>query len=249
MERKDYADMFRDIKNDILAEIRSLIPEDSAHHFNEKFYVHYIEGEVATTEICSAVEHWYGGMVAFIVHRKTTAEEEVIESEEVFGYDSNSFLDILEHLKKDLREKKLSRLRDLVRKNGWKIDFDGSFGFNSLVDENHVAGEKSMVTCIELDNSTGKRIYLDCNMSGEIMEEQEENIPFDQLDALIAYVESQIKRKFTIRVSGSFSRTFEIEASSYEDALAEAKKDWLVNPLCYNDSNGENWDGYQHDEK
>ena len=58
MERKDYADKFRDIKNEILNEIRELVPRASAHHFNEKFYVHYIEGEVATTEICSAVEVW-----------------------------------------------------------------------------------------------------------------------------------------------------------------------------------------------
>ena len=38
MERKDYADKFRDIKNEILKEIRELVPRDSAHHFSENFF-------------------------------------------------------------------------------------------------------------------------------------------------------------------------------------------------------------------
>ena len=52
MERKDYAEKFMEIKNEILKDIRKMLPFDSAHHFAEKFYVHYVEGEVATTEIC-----------------------------------------------------------------------------------------------------------------------------------------------------------------------------------------------------
>ena len=46
MERKDYAEKFMEIKNEILKEIRKMLPFDSAHHFAEKFYVHYVEGEV-----------------------------------------------------------------------------------------------------------------------------------------------------------------------------------------------------------
>ena len=244
MERKDYADKFRDIKNEILKEIRELVPRDSAHHFEEKFYVHYIQGEVATTEICSAVEVWSDGMVVFIVKPENADKEEVIEGETVFMYDPESFLDILDHLKKDIREKKLQHLRELVKRNGGKINFDGSFGFHSIVDGDHVAGEKSVLTCIEIDRVYENRVYLDCTFSGEIVEEQEENIPLDELDKLIAYVESKTKRKFVVRVSGSFSRTFEIEASSYEEALAEAKKDWEINPLYFGDSNGEDWDDY-----
>lgn len=109
--------------------------------------------------------------------------------------------------------------------------------------------KKSVLTCIEIDRTYENRVYLDCNFSGEIVEEQEENIPFDQLDSLIAYVESQTKKKFTFRVSGSFSRCFDIEAATYEEAKKLAEEEWLNNPLCYADSNGESWDGYQYDEK
>ena len=66
----------------------------------------------------------------------------------------------------------------------------------------------------------------------------------EDIDKLITYVECQTKRKFVIRVSGSFSRTFDIEAETYEEALAEAKKDWETNPLYYGDSNGEDWEDY-----
>lgn len=245
MERKDYAEKFMTIKNDILKEIRELVPRDSAHHFSENFYVHYIEGEVATTEICSAVEVWSDGMVVFIVKHENADKEEVVEGETVFSYDSDSFLDILDHLKKDIREKKLSHLREIVKRNGGKINFDGSFGFHSIVDGDHVAGEKSVLTCIEIDRTYENRVYLDCIFSGEIVEEQEDNIPLDDLDKLIAYVESQVKRKFVIRVSGSFSRTFNIEASTYEEALEFAKTEWKEDaPLCPDDSNGEDWEDY-----
>lgn len=239
MERKDYADKFRDIKNDILKEIRALVPEDSAHHFNENFYVHFIEGEVATTEICSAVEVWSDGMVVFIVKPENADKEEVVEGETVFSYDSDSFLDILDHLKKDVREKKLSYLRDIVAKNGNKLSFDGKFCYMPLLD----GGEfNTKLTGLSLNS---ERVLVIENITqGETFSDGENTITDEHLDRIIEYVESQTKRKFVIRVSGSFSRTFDIEAFSYEEALAEAKKDWEINPLRFDDSNGENWEDY-----
>ena len=239
MERKDYADKFRDIKNDILKEIRALVPEDSAHHFNEKFYVHYIEGEVATTEICSAVEVWSDGMVVFIVKPENADKEEVVEGETVFSYDSDSFLDILDHLKKDVREKKLSYLRDIVAKNGNKLSFNGKFCYMSL----HDGGEfNTKLTGLSLNSA--RVLVIENITQGETFTDGENTITDEHLDRIIEYVESQTKRKFVIRVSGSFSRTFDIEAFSYEEALAEAKKDWEINPLRFDDSNGENWEDY-----
>lgn len=243
MERKDYAERIMNVKNDILDEIRNILGYGCKHDFTKTFFVHYVEGETATTEECTAVETDSDGMVIFHVNN-VALETEKVEGETIFTYDPESFLDILDHLKKEVREKKLSVLRELVKKNGGKINFDGSFGFHSIVVGDHVAGENSFLTCIELDNTYENRVYLDCNFSGEKVEEQEENIPLDELDNLIDYVKSQTIQKFVIRVSGSYSRTFDIEASSYEEALAEAKKDWEINPLCFDDSNGETWEDY-----
>lgn len=239
MERKDYADKFRDIKIEILEEIRKMVPENSAHRFSEKFYVHYIEGEVATTDICSAVEVWCDGMVVFIVHRDTTAKDEVIEGESVFMYEPDSFLDILDHLKKDIREKKLSHLRDIVKKNGGSIDFDGTFDF--II---HNSGDDYICQLTALRLSRGDTLEIDDTCDGDKFTNPENELPLHQLDKLIAYVESKTKRKFVVRVSGSFSRTFDIVASTYEEALAEAKKDWEINPLRFDDSNGEDWEDY-----
>lgn len=238
MERKDYADKFRDIKNEILKEIRELVPRDSAHHFSENFYVHYIEGEVATTEICSAVEVWSDGMVVFIVHRDTTAKDEVIEGETVFGYDSDSFLDILDHLKKDVREKKFQILRKLLKDNGGSVKIDSQTVVGIL-------GERKEYPCIveELHLKDGKIEIID-NYEGDKFTNSEAELTTQSIDRLINSVRQQTKRKFVIRVSGSFSRTFDIEASSYEEALAEAKKDWEINPLRFDDSNGEDWEDY-----
>lgn len=239
MERKGYADKFRDIKNEILKEIREFVPRDSAHHFAEKFYVHYIDGEVATTEICSAVEVWSDGMVVFIVKPENADKEEVIEGETVFGYDSDSFLDILDNLKKDIREKKLSHLREIVKQNGGRIEFDGNFTTRLPIDGEELSvGVDSLYfdedDCFCIENHHHQCYYSD----------QCDNLLSDDLDKLIAYVESKTKRKFVVRVSGSFSRTFEIEANNFDEALAEAKKDWEVNPLIQEDVNGEDWDDW-----
>lgn len=245
MERKDYAEKFMEIKNEILKEIRKMLPFDSAHHFAEKFYVHYVEGEVATTEICSAVEVWSDGMVVFIVKTENAEKEEVIEGETVFMYDPESFLDILDHLKKEVREKKLAHLRDIVKRHNG-LSFDG--GFNINIDERDTANNECAI--VEDCRLVGLRLTTDGKLGivnlfdGETFTNEESALLDEDIDKLITYVECQTKRKFVIRVSGSFSRTFDIEAETYEEALAEAKKDWETNPLYYGDSNGEDWEDY-----
>ena len=245
MERKDYAEKFMEIKNEILKEIRKMLPFDSSHHFAEKFYVHYVEGEVATTEICSAVEVWSDGMVVFIVKPENAEKEEVIEGETVFMYDPESFLDILDHLKKEVREKKLAHLRDIVKRHNG-LSFDG--GFNINIDERDTANNECAI--VENCRLVGLRLTTDGKLGivnlfdGETFTNEESALLDEDIDKLITYVECQTRRKFVIRVSGSFSRTFDIEAETYEEALAEAKKDWETNPLYYGDSNGEDWEDY-----
>lgn len=233
MERKDYANKFQEIKSDILKEIRELIPEDSAHHFSEKFYVHYIEGEVATTEICSAIEVWHGGMVVFIVHRDTTAKDEVIEGESVFMYDPESFLDILEHLKKDIREKKLSLLRELVNGNNGSIEFDGTFDF--II---HNSGDDYICQLTGLRIGRGGSIEIDNTCDGDKFTNPENELPFHQLDKLIAYVKHKVQKTFNVTISERRSRKVEIVAETWEDAVEQAKKLLEAEPLNSEDSDG-----------
>lgn len=233
MERKDYADKFRDIKNEILKEIRKLVPRDSAHHFSEKFYVHYIEGEVATTEICSAVEHWSGGMIVFIVNRDTTAKDEVIEDETVFGYDSDSFLDILDHLKKDIREKKLSHLREIVKEHEGSVDFDGNFVF--IINNN---GDDYICQLTALRIAKDGKLEVDDTCDGDKFTNPEEELSDKDLDNLIAYVESKCNKTYEVTISELRSRKVEIQASTFDEAVEKAKKLLETEPLNNEDSNG-----------
>lgn len=233
MERKDYADKFRDIKNEILKEIRELVPRDSAHHFSEKFYVHYIEGEVATTEICSAVEHWSGGMIVFIVNRDTTAKDEVIEGETVFGYDSDSFLDILDHLKKDIREKKLSHLREIVKEHEGSVDFDGNFVF--IINNN---GDDYICQLTALRIAKDGKLEVDDTCDGDKFTNPEEELSDKDLDNLIAYVESKCNKTYEVTISELRSRKVEIQASTFDEAVEKAKKLLETEPLNNEDSNG-----------
>lgn len=233
MERKDYADKFRDIKNEILKEIRELVPRDSAHHFSENFYVHYIEGEVATTEICSAVEVWSDGMVVFIVHRDTTAKDEVIEGETVFGYDSDSFLDILDHLKKDIREKKLSRLREIVKEHEGSVDFDGTFDF--II---HNDGDDYICQLTAFRIAKDGKLEVDDTCDGYKFTNPEEELSDKDLDNLIAYVESKCNKTYEVTISELRSRKVEIQASTFDEAVEKAKKLLETDPLNNEDSNG-----------
>lgn len=239
MERKDYADKFRKVKEEILDEILKLIPSDSVHYFSDSFYVHYIDGEVAGTEICEAVEV-QNSMVFFHVYLEEVEQKtQTIGGESIFSYDPDSFLDILDHLKKDIREEKLAILREIVKKNGGSVDFDGTFNF--IIHNN---GDDYNCQLSGLRTTKSGELQIEDISNGERFANVENELPSDQLDKLIAYVRETTYREFVIRVYGSYSRTFDINASSYEEALAEAKRSWKINPLCIDDSNGEIWEDY-----
>ena len=244
MESNDYAKRIFDIKNEIVKEIRKLVPEGGAHRFSDKFYVHYIEGEVATTEVCSAVEVDHGGMVTFIAnHLKEFAKEEVIDGEAIYRYEPDSFLDILDHLNKDIREKKLGIIRKLLKENGGSIDIKDKYEFLCADEGDKNNLSHSYLKGVEID---GEKILVKTiwKEDGERYDYHDHCITNDELDGIIECLRKQTYRQFVVRVSGSFSRTFDINASSFEEALALAKKQWEETPLYSGDSNGEDWDDY-----
>jgi hypothetical protein len=235
MERKDYAERILDIKNEIIEEIRKLVPEDSAHRFSDKFYVHFIEGEIATTEVCSAVEVWHGGMVVFIVNPlKEFAREEVIEGATIYKYEPESFLDILNRLKKEIREKKLQTLREIVKNNQKRIEFDNKFRFNGI--SGGCLCEHIGLLALYLDDEGN--LLIEDEWEDGIYTNEDDLIPDSELDRIIEYVECHAKPKFSIRAVETRSRTFEFYAGSYEEALELVKKELEKKPLNEEDSDG-----------
>jgi hypothetical protein len=188
MESNDYAKRILDIKNEIVEEIRKLVPEDSAHRFSDKFYVHYIEGEVATTEVCSAVEVWHGGMVVFIVnHLKEFAKKEVIEGDAIYRYEPESFLDILDHLRKEVREKKLAYIRDIVKSHNGRIEFDNKFRFTGFDGDT----ECEFVGLLSLSLKENGKLCIEDEWQDGLYENSENFIPDTELDRFIEYVRNQ----------------------------------------------------------
>lgn len=250
MERKDYEEKFRAVKNEILKEIRELIPSDSVHYFSDTFYSHYIDGEVAATEICVAVEVDQNEMVIFHVRSEGYKTTEMVAGEELFKYSSDTFLDILDHLQKELYEKKLLRLRDIVKKHNGTMTFDGFFEFVSKKDYEGKANLcDNFLYGLELTKEGKLEVITHRNDGGQEYEYHTDCIRIidDDLDRLVDYVQHLCKKKFSIYVHGSYGRVFDdIEAETYEEALAIAQKMWDKEPLNKEDSDGEDWEPWNH---
>ncbi len=228
MERKDYTEKFRDIKDEILDEIRSILEYGVKHNFKETFYVNYVKGEV----FCSALEVNGQGMITFHVINDV-GKKEKIDGEDVYTFDPNSFIDILDHLKKDIREEKLAILRDIVTKNEGSIDFDGTFNITI-----HNTGEDFICKLTTLRITKNGKLEVDNTFHGGKCTNPEYELSDKDLDKLIAYVENNTKKKFKIRAYETFSRIFEIEATNYDEAVEKICKELESFPFEEGDSDG-----------
>ena len=113
------------LKKDALTEIKDLIG-NGEFMFKDSFYVHYIEGEVATTEICKGISYDNDATIDKVKLLTDNAEEPWVDL--VDAYDVGTFADILQHLY-DERSSRLKELRGIVKRNGGEINFDGNFKF------------------------------------------------------------------------------------------------------------------------
>ena len=213
MERKDYAERIMNVKNDILNEIRNILGYGCKHDFTQTFFVHYVEGETATTEECTAVETDNDGMVIFHVNN-VALETEKIEGETVFTYDPESFLDILDNLKKEVREKKLTVLRDLIIMNGGKISFNGSFTFSGCSEGDNVADcEDTKLLGLEYQQNDGRMIILD-DWQGQVYNNSAKYIPDSELDRIIEYVRNNSNA--SVFLTGKQMQAVETFRNAYE---------------------------------
>lgn len=190
MERKDYLERIMDVKNDILGEIREILGEGNTHYYADPFYVHYVDGEVAATEICTAVEVEKSGSIIFHVRPEDEKETEMVCGESVFEYEPDSFMDILFHLKREVREEKLAQLRKVVKENECEcVHLDGSFFANILSN-----GQKVFpchVNMLHLDAS--EHIIVDYTFDGERYRSPESSLLSDELVTLIDHVNKAVR--------------------------------------------------------
>lgn len=235
MEKKNYPETFQKIKEEILSEICELVPQDSSHHFSRKIYFYRLYETNVTTQICHSVDVWQNGMVSFILRDERTSVLTEVHGDGLDEYAVESLSEVLLQLRTDVRQKKLARLREIVQKNGYSMKFDNTSNF---IIQKNIEDFDSKLEGLRL---VGTKLKIDNVCAGNHYTNSESDLSDNQLDKLIAYAESHSKQQFVIQVSGSFSRTFNIQASTYEEALEEAKDEWENTPLYFEDSNGEFW--------
>lgn len=93
---KNYELEILQMKKEIIGKIRNAVPKDGLK-FNDEFYIHYIDGELATTEICKAIA-WKPGKDEIVVTVKSETKGEIIEyirEDDLVYYDPYSLADIL----------------------------------------------------------------------------------------------------------------------------------------------------------
>lgn len=127
MERTDIIKSVYDLKCEVLEEIRKVLP-NGIHYFKQPFYIHYIDGEVVTTETCKAIEVCAAEHQMAKVHHQSEgygAEDiDVTDGNEIFNYEPNSFADILGNLKADIKEKNHAQALAGSLKEDEQHDFD-----------------------------------------------------------------------------------------------------------------------------
>lgn len=244
METKDYQKKVSNIKNEILDEIREIIQADTRHEFTETFYIHYVDGDLATSEVCHAVEVWSDETVAFCVSTdiSTTKEkEDVMEESQVYNYEVNSFIDILYHLKSDIRKNKINKIIEIVSKNDGLMQFDGSFEFwrNDKVNLSSDSLSHSRLIGISLYDNGMKLVVSTKDVEDNTPCESDQNcITDEELDRILEYVEQQSVESFRITAKEVLSRTFYVDAKNYEDALQKVRQKLICAPLNGEDSGG-----------
>lgn len=214
MERKDYEEKFRTVKNDILDEIRKILGYNETHNFSDPFFIHYVEGEVATTEECVGIEVDSDGMVIVVYRMQGDFETSTTEGDSVFNYSCDSFIDFIDNLKKEVRERKLTVLRDLIIMNGGKISFNGSFTFSGCSEGDNVADcEDTKLLGLEYQQNDGRMIILD-NWQGQVYNNSAKYIPDSELDRIIEYVRNNSNT--TVSLTGEQIQAVETFRNAYE---------------------------------
>lgn len=237
MEKQDYSEKFMLVKNEILTDIRNLLRPGDIHRFNEPFYVHYVDGEVATTEVCFAVAASLNRMVAFHTRREGSMDIEVISGGQVFKLEPNSLIDILDNLESDIQMERIARLRDAIKDAGGVITLADSFGIGG--------DERNFIEITKVRVSDAGALEV-CGADSDEFTNVAKLISGEAFDWFLEYAEKSVRRKFTVRVEAVFSRVYDdIEAATLEEAIEKAKADLMEHPLDQEDSNGSEFDGYE----
>lgn len=185
MTTKKYKDQFKATKREILKRVLSLMGGNSRHEFIEPFYVHYIGCDIATTELCLAVE--IRGIsvneVVLCTTLTTKREDEItIEGDAIYNYDPLSFVDILEHLQSDARKAQTENLRILLSQHNGRIEIEGEPSFH-IVDKKDDYNYNCCLKAIKL--AADGSILVENLFEGGELENNVDEVLFEDLENVV----------------------------------------------------------------
>lgn len=187
---KNYEERLKSLKEDILSEINENLDCDEKFYFNDSFFIHYIEGECATTEYARGVFLDETACVGFIVSKALSTPVELCEhvnDVSIFGYDTHTFIDFLENLRKERAERRkgiIERIKNLLGDR--YVMLDGSFSFITN-NEDNANGIKSKLLALCVDKTDEEpTLHFETDFEGRFDTEKE--VPFTELVRLEEYL-------------------------------------------------------------
>lgn len=231
MDRKiytDYITKYNSLKLEVIENISEIIEKEECHRFVDPFFIHFVEGEVATTEECTEIECSKGKL--FIATRVTNngRVDETISETDAMGYEFESLLDIYTRLVYELREERIEKIKSIF------ADMDLStiaVCGNKPIYITMESGEakKHIVNAIYLNEDGEVEVKLETRYA--IHTKKASDLGLDELDTLLAYTKESVKKEYNVVASVLLTRPINVRANSWEEALEKAKKILDEHPL------------------
>lgn len=231
MDRKiydDYITKYNSLKLEVIENISEILEKEECHRFVDPFFIHFVDGEVATTEECTEIECSKGKL--FIATRVTNngSAEETISEIDAMGYEFESLLDIYTRLVYELREERIEKIKSIF------ADMDLStiaVCGNKPIYITMESGEtkKHIVNAIYLNEDGEVEVKLETRYA--IHTKKAYDLGLDELDTLLGYVKDATEKEYNVIVSVRLSRPINVKANSWEEACEKAKKMLDEHPL------------------
>lgn len=219
----DYKTEVNAIKQSILNDIKDIMGERLTHEFKEDVIVHYIDGDLATTERLQWIDKDSNGIS---MEFESDMGGDSISGNHLYCIDVESLLGVRTALIKELREEKAKHIINLVKQNDGKVVFSSVHSIDGTGNINSIALDNDGIALISVSFMDGVAV------------ESLSTLSLDGLTKLEAMIKDETEEEFTITASNVLSRQFKIKASSYDRAVELVKKILEHNPLNEDDGVG-----------
>lgn len=235
---KAYQMAIEDMKHEILSDIREIMAKEKFHRFHEPVCIHYIEYMVATTEKCTMLEYSDGDEKFFFETNHCSAPVDITTRDNedmLMEYDFDSLLLIYKTLIVELRAEKIRYIKELLQEHNGKIEFDG---MKPIYITNGTTITKTNAVNVHISNEGCVVVHTEKSPKVIGKDELASNLDLDEINRLLEYIKDATEMTFSVTASNVLSRTFEVRAGSWEDAVEKVKSMLEKEPLNEGDALG-----------